>query len=367
VTLGDQALTCPNTETVNGIPVVSFLSTTAGQGSISGGLGGTVVQQMPNGNSMQAHFSSDSVAGNASVFIIPQSSSTIIPTKPVPTDKTLVSQYLAEVEIWKGLIQVHKTSQPVTIKMTYSSDELRLAGVNESSLKIYHWNETSLRWEVLTNNVVDTINKTVSATTANFSFFAIFGDKSQDKLMKSANDDKVYVITYNNYKRHIPNEQIFLAYGYNWDQIQTIAKTQLDAYPVSNLIKLADDPKVYLINGNTKSWVPDEQTFNNLKLDWNAISEINQIEFDSYPTKGSAIPTSSTNYVFKSLLKVGSSGEEVRQLQLKLKSLGFYKYPSITGLFGNATKQAVIDFQKANHISPVGYVGPATRAVLNSK
>jgi hypothetical protein len=367
VTLSDQSLTCPSSETANGIPALSFLSTTPGQGSISGGLGGTVVQQMPDGNSMQAHFSSDAVAGRASVFIIPQASATVIPTKPIPTDKTLVSNYLAEIEIWKGLLQVHQTSQPVTIKMTYSAAELKTAGVRESSLKIYHWNEASLRWEVLANNIVDTINKTVSASTANFSFFAIFGDKSQDKLMKSANDDKVYVVTFNNYKRHIPNEQSFLSYGYDWSQIQTVSNSQLSAYPISNLIKLADDPKVYLIEGNTKTWIPDEQTFNSLKLDWNSISEINQTEFDSYQTKNNTTPIPSTTYIFKSLLKVGSSGEEVRQLQLKLKSLGFYEYPSITGSFGNVTKQAVINFQKANHISPVGYVGPATRAALNSK
>ena len=74
--------------------------------------------------------------------------------------------------------------------------------------------------------------------------------------------------------------------------------------------------------------------------------------------------SSGSQYVFTSLLKYGSTGEEVTQLQKKLTADGVYSGP-ITGSFGDLTLAAVKRFQSENGISPVGYVGPATRSALN--
>ena len=92
-------------------------------------------------------------------------------------------------------------------------------------------------------------------------------------------------------------------------------------------------------------------------------------------TSGSAAPATTTptqtetesdgNYVFTKPLSVGSHGEDVRQLQLLLKDLGYFDYPEATGYFGSVTKAAVIAFQKAQNIDPIGIVGPLTRGVLN--
>ena len=72
-------------------------------------------------------------------------------------------------------------------------------------------------------------------------------------------------------------------------------------------------------------------------------------------------------YIFTKLLYLEDSGEEVRQLQLKLKELGFFTYSGgATGFFGDITKQAVVKFQKTNDLKPYpGWVGPGTRKVLN--
>jgi peptidoglycan hydrolase-like protein with peptidoglycan-binding domain len=59
------------------------------------------------------------------------------------------------------------------------------------------------------------------------------------------------------------------------------------------------------------------------------------------------------------------SGEEVRQLQLVLKSGGYFN-PEPTGYFGSLTKAALIAFQSANGIEPAGVVGPKTRILLNA-
>ena len=70
---------------------------------------------------------------------------------------------------------------------------------------------------------------------------------------------------------------------------------------------------------------------------------------------------------FVSQLSVGSRGEEVRMLQAKLRELGYFTYPTDTGIFGLATKAAVVEFQRAQGLAPFpGFVGPGTRAALNN-
>lgn len=71
-------------------------------------------------------------------------------------------------------------------------------------------------------------------------------------------------------------------------------------------------------------------------------------------------------FIFKNYLYLEDSGEEVKQLQIKLKELGFFDQ-AVTGYFGEVTKQAVIAFQKANNLAPYpGWVGEGTRKILNT-
>lgn len=63
------------------------------------------------------------------------------------------------------------------------------------------------------------------------------------------------------------------------------------------------------------------------------------------------------------LSSFGSRGEEVRQIQKKLKSLGFYS-GSIDGIYGSATKKAVTAFQKSCGITADGIAGPTTLLYL---
>lgn len=71
--------------------------------------------------------------------------------------------------------------------------------------------------------------------------------------------------------------------------------------------------------------------------------------------------------LFVATLKMGSIGDQVRLLQEKLKTLGFFpKSQKITGFYGLVTKNSVIEFQKFFKIDPIGIVGPKTREMLNS-
>ncbi len=65
------------------------------------------------------------------------------------------------------------------------------------------------------------------------------------------------------------------------------------------------------------------------------------------------------------ILKVSSEGEEVVNLQMRLKDLGYFNY-KVTGYYGSATLEAVKYFQEKNDLQVDGTVGPETRRVLYS-
>ncbi|MBQ8885052.1 MAG: spore cortex-lytic enzyme [Clostridia bacterium] len=63
------------------------------------------------------------------------------------------------------------------------------------------------------------------------------------------------------------------------------------------------------------------------------------------------------------VLRQGSKGGEVKEVQRRLKQWGYYK-GSVDGVFGTGTKSAVIAFQKRNGLTADGVVGASTYKAL---
>ncbi len=59
----------------------------------------------------------------------------------------------------------------------------------------------------------------------------------------------------------------------------------------------------------------------------------------------------------------GSQGAEVRTIQTKLRRWGYYD-GAVDGIFGAATRRAVVKFQQKNGLTPDGVVGPNTLRAL---
>lgn len=76
-------------------------------------------------------------------------------------------------------------------------------------------------------------------------------------------------------------------------------------------------------------------------------------------TPDPSLPTSAP------VMRTGSRGDEVKELQSRLFTLGYYK-GEIDGQFGAGTKEAVIAFQKANGLGADGIVGDETKNLLFS-
>jgi len=64
------------------------------------------------------------------------------------------------------------------------------------------------------------------------------------------------------------------------------------------------------------------------------------------------------------ILRIGSRGPAVEELQRILTSLGYNPGP-IDGIFGPRTRSAVIEFQMDNGLVPDGIVGPRTYEVID--
>lgn len=71
-----------------------------------------------------------------------------------------------------------------------------------------------------------------------------------------------------------------------------------------------------------------------------------------------------STYNFTRTLQIGSTGDDVTQLQQTLTNEGVYTGP-ITGFFGNLTQAGVMAYQAKYGIEQVGVVGPITLAQLN--
>lgn len=65
------------------------------------------------------------------------------------------------------------------------------------------------------------------------------------------------------------------------------------------------------------------------------------------------------------VLKKGMAGDNVLNLQKKLKSLGYYQ-DNLDGIFGSGTLLAVIDFQVTNGLATDGVAGPQTLQILQN-
>lgn len=109
-------------------------------------------------------------------------------------------------------------------------------------------------------------------------------------LVKTADNPDVYIVKIiagEKYKRLILNPEIFNQYGHlKWENIKTISQTELSGFETSDLVRAANDEKVYKLypNGDTgeKRWIKTASDFIGFGYKSNAIYEINSFERDFY-------------------------------------------------------------------------------------
>ncbi len=90
----------------------------------------------------------------------------------------------------------------------------------------------------------------------------------------------------------------------------------------------------------------------------------------SLGTVGLVAPTEASAYSWTRTLREGSSGADVRELQIRVAGWAAdgpsRTHVSVDGQFGPGTRAAVIRFQRAYGLTADGVVGPATHQALNA-
>jgi hypothetical protein len=126
----------------------------------------------------------------------------------------------------------------------------------------------------------------------------------------------------------------------------------------------------YVSNGCIRMYNDEVKwLFNQVKINTPVIITTSRKSFDSIAAANGfkVRPNHSMPAVTNGeILKKGSRGNAVRELQRKLTSLG-YDTKGVDGTFGSNTEQAVRQFQKDHGLTADGIVGPATKKVLESK
>lgn len=107
---------------------------------------------------------------------------------------------------------------------------------------------------------------------------------SRGYLIRESRQEKIYYLSSSGVKKWIPSPEIFASYNNKWEDIQVISKKEMDSYATSNLMKLIGSPDVYLIENNVKRLIPSAEIFNKNKYDWTKVLEANKLEFDWYKT-----------------------------------------------------------------------------------
>lgn len=70
-------------------------------------------------------------------------------------------------------------------------------------------------------------------------------------------------------------------------------------------------------------------------------------------------------YIFTRTLKQGMTGQDVAELQKRLKDYGYFKHPSITLNMGPVTVQALKAWQASLNLKPDGVFGPVSLSEMN--
>ena len=107
----------------------------------------------------------------------------------------------------------------------------------------------------------------------------------EDNLIRALNDYKVYLIV-NGIKRHLPNPEIFLNYGFEWNEVKEVNQEIINQYTESNLIRETGKQEIYYLcpARKIKRWLRSPEIFNSYpNNDWNNIQVISKYEMNHYP------------------------------------------------------------------------------------
>lgn len=267
---------------------------------VSGAAGGSV--SLADGKAA-VDFPAGAISGSGTLSITPTSSY----TNPVG-GKQVVGSRVYNITINSDGTDVTSFQDFVTLTFTYTDEEI--AGLDETSLQIYFWDEATSSW-VAFGGDVDVDNNTITRKTSHFTTFAILGtpgvssSESSGQLVKlecGANpgvNDPCRAVYYvgNDGKRYVfPNEKTYNTWYSDFSSVTTVTAEALASYiiggnatyrPGVKLVKIQTNAKVYAVDMNgSLRWVTSGEVAESLYgTNWSSmVEDIPDAFFVNYST-----------------------------------------------------------------------------------
>lgn len=313
-------------------PSTTKPSTTTGNVTASATLGGETTVTTVDGAKTGIDIPGAAISSDTTFTISPvnkTSSLVVTQVAAVIAGQQIVGNYLYNFAA--SAYGSNVTTFAADLTLTFYYTDADVAGLDLSSLRVNSYNDTSGAWSSLPTTV-NTVAKTITATTNTLSYFAVFGSTEagvtpvdeeappavtpeglalvdvngnaivDGDLITTATSFDIYIVKLigsKKFKRLILNPDIFNSYGHlSWDNVKTVSQAVQDAYTESTLVIEVNpdgsvyDPKVYSVTSaldadvGIKQWLNmTAEQFISSGYDWDAIYKINHTEAspDFYP------------------------------------------------------------------------------------
>lgn len=156
-----------------GIGIILPPVSATGQGNIQQNLGGEVRRTFKSGKIVKVVFPPYSIKGTVVVSIEPKDKTEIIKNNSLPQNTQIVGDLVADFKALSDGKELEKFGGVASITFTYTDKQVKEAGVDEKTLKIYWWDAGI--WKPLQSRV-DTLTNTITAYTLHFTLFAVIGE-----------------------------------------------------------------------------------------------------------------------------------------------------------------------------------------------
>ncbi|MBU2639422.1 MAG: hypothetical protein ABII95_02415 [Patescibacteria group bacterium] len=297
----------------------SVPTTTTGEVTATASGGGKTTLTTGESTTAAVELPVNAVSASTDVKIEHKSKGPITASRPTPSSRTIVGSYVYDYTAISNGSSVSSFDQTVTLTFTYTDSQI--AGLEESTLRVFYWKESTSQWVALPTTVNASSNSLV-AETDHFTYFAIMavteGEEEsrvaeetpsaevvEGDLIRNPNAEgmaqfDIYIVKLINgkkFKRLILSPHVFESYehfdkngnGSPWDDVLDVNQLTMDEYTDSDLIRVVGGTKVYQLipSGDTgvKQWlnITGEQ-FISQGYDGDSIYEINATDRDAYTT-----------------------------------------------------------------------------------
>lgn len=286
-----------NTESAEtAAPVTGPTTTKSGEATITAAAGGKATATTADGGTLQVSVPTNALTGQATLTVAPNTAATSS-AGAAPTGYQVVGANYFNVTTTKASSTFDKD-----LTLTFSYADSLVTSMDESSLGLYWYDETSKAWKALASTV-DTAKNTVSAAVNHLTLFAIMGQAAAEAaptttavvaagdLIQLVGSPTVYRLGDDGARHAFPDASTFASWGYSFSNVKMVTQETLQKYPLGtnvvyqpgSVLKLISVPKVYLVETpNVLRWVTTEAIFKALGYSFAMVKDLPEAFFGDY-------------------------------------------------------------------------------------